>query len=514
LIRSYYNINPFAEDISSSSAAEIGERKDEFPAVSIETVPYRVYNDSEYVAHVLGYIGKLTDTEFKANAAKGYLLNDLIGKDGVELSLEDILRGKNGYNIVQKNDSGVIVKQYTGQKAIPGKDVVLTIDMNLQKVALDSLKRTIADIKSHVGETANLKDAYAGAAVAIDVNTGEILAMVSYPSYDPSVFLQTTPEAAAQKALWQTDNDNIPLYNRAIAGIYAPGSTFKPITAMAGLATGTLDPNAYFGDPGFVVIDNQRFQDVGSASHGSINLLSAIAKSCNIYFHTVGMNAGIEAIDHWTKEFGLGEKTGIQLPGEMAGIRSNPETKYEIYQEPWGRADTAQTAIGQFNQAFTPLQMANYAATIGNGGRRYDPLLLKSVLNPDGSVFETDTAQVRYTDIEAKQEWMALIKEGMIEVLKQYDNYASIPFKGLPFEVAGKTGTAETSELNHSSNALFISYAPADKPQIAVAVVIERGVWGAYCAPVAADIIKEYMKTNVLPNDNIETVSAKAIFSK
>jgi penicillin-binding protein 2 len=282
------------------------------------------------------------------------------------------------------------------------------------------------------------------------------------------------------------------LLNRAISGMYAPGSTFKPLTAIAAIDSGVLQPDQIYFDAGVVVVDGQKFENVNGYGYGNINLEGAIAHSSNCYFHFFGMRTGIEAIDRMAALFGLGEKTGVELPGEISGVRANPDTKKQIWDDIWRPADTAQAAIGQISQAYTPLQLASYAAAIANDGIRFPPRIIRNVERPGGEKPVDFVRTVEPVHTGASAYALEQVRKGMLSACYMPYSYTEITFTPLPVKVAVKTGTAETGELDHSSNAIFIGIAPADKPEIAVAVVIQRGVWGAYCAPVAAAIIKEY----------------------
>lgn len=512
LIKGYTATHPLlvAKDVKPETVAQIEERHHEFPGVIIDIVPQRKYVDAGSAGHILGYIRMIDADEYQTLKDSGYGMNDMIGKTGIEKTQEKHLRGINGKKRVEVDTNGRLTAELSSEPAIPGNDVVLTIDSRLQKAAVESLRQNIELIKSKADNKKNFGDAFAGAAVAIDVKSGEILALASYPTYDPAVFLAGPQDRSAQNTIiaLSEDEKNKPLWNRAIQERYTPGSIYKPLTAIAGLETGVLTPqNSFITDRGTHVIGGWTFKcmEYPRSGHGRINLVTAMATSCNIYFHELGVSVGIDNIDVWSKHFGLGEYTGIELPGEEKGIRANKETKKEIRKDIWRPADTAQTAIGQFDNVFTPLQIANYVSTLANGGKKYKPHIIKKIRKYDGStVLESHP---EYTQVPVKEETMKIVKEGMVAVNNAADGTAKRVFDGFPFVVAGKTGTPETGfeHLGQSSNGLYIGYAPADNPQIAVAVVIERGVWGSNAAPVARDILKEYfgMNSNHLPQDGI-----------
>lgn len=504
LIKGYTASNPLriAKDVDIKTVAQIEERSHEFPGVLIDIEPERKYVDASDFANILGYIGMLNETEYEANKDAGYKLNDVIGKMGIEKAAENYLRGINGKKRVEVDTSGRLTAELSSEPAIPGNNVYLTINSRLQKVAMESLERNIAEIRLKADNKKNFGDAYAGAVVAMDVNNGEILAMASYPTYDPSIFLPgyDDPEADKKKTDYMTDNKNRPMINRAIQEIYTPGSIYKPITAIAALEEGVIRADTKLYDRGYTDIGGMRFYCLeyrnGQGAHHEIDLKEALATSCNIYFHEIGVMATIDKIDKWSKLFGLGEFTGIELSVEEKGIRANRETKKEQWNDDWRRADTAQAAIGQFDNKFTPIQIANYVSTLANGGKRYKPHLIKSVKKYDGSiVMET---KPEYETIPVSKETMQAINEGMVEVSNSVEGTAASAFKEFPFTVASKTGTPETGleSQGSSSNGLFIAYAPAEKPEIAVAVVVEHAVWGANTIPIARDVLREYFGLN------------------
>ncbi len=503
--KGYTSINPVvvAEDANWATVAVLEESSVDYPGITTDSQSFRSYYDASFIGNVLGYVGGINEDEYKNLKDKGYNLNDIIGKDGIEKQAETYLKGKDGKKTIAIDMGGRQTEELSKDPAVPGNNVQLTIDMNLQKIATESLKRNIDLIRNRNGGTnvrGNLGDAYAGSVVAIDVNNGEILAMASYPSYDPNIFLASKDNKDAQKAisaLYKSDSGN-PTFNRAIAGRYAPGSTFKPLVGVAAIENGVVTPDYTVNDTGTLKIDGMNFYCLeyrnGLGSHGVINLRRALATSCNIYFHQVGRLTGINVIDQWAKTFGLGEKTGIDLPGEYKGIRSNPEFKKTLTKYSWGNADTAQTSIGQLYNAYTPIELVNYISTLANGGKKFTPHIIKEVTKPDGSVLMKTPND--FTQINLKPETLSAVREGMVAVTNSSDGTAVSVFKDFPFKVAGKTGTAETGDTSHSNNGVFVSYAPADNPRIAIAVVIERGVFGYFAAPIAKDIMTEYFKFN------------------
>lgn len=521
-----------ASDVSRETVAELEERHDDFSGVTIDNTYFRNYADAQLASHVVGYVRGIDIDTYNAKASQGYRMDDLIGKAGVELAAESYLKGKSGLKNIEVDRVGRVTKEISDNPPVPGNDVVLTIDTKLQKVALDSLEKNIALIRSKADGKKNFGDAVAGAAVAIDVNNGEVLAMASYPSYDPGIFLESAENRQAQQLItqWINDKKNRPMANRTIQDIYAPGSTFKPLVGIAGLEEGAITKYSTINDTGRVNIGNKDFvcmeyRDYGY-NHGRIALAKALETSCNIFFHILGDSLGIDKLDKWAKNFGLGEKTGLDIDSgvEAKGIRANKAFKIEWAESInkwaatraqnegrkfgddekesplWFPADTAQAAIGQSFNTYTPLQIANYIATLANGGMKFKPHVIKKVVKYDGSIV-TET-KPEFEQVGVKPETIQAVKEGMLAVSEGVEGTAQGLFDNLTYEgakvrVAGKTGTAETGlESASSSNALFVCYAPADNPKIAVAVVIEKGVWGANAAPVAKDILEEYFKQN------------------
>lgn len=494
---SYINYNPvvISSDISRNSVAELEERHHEMPGVNTKIIPKRKYSNAQYAPHVLGYVGPITRELYEKWKDDGYGNSDIVGITGIELAAESYLRGREGHSEIEVDTMGRLKRILDEESAVSGKDIVLTIDMELQKVALESLEKYINIIREDKEDKRNHGDANAGAVVAIDVNSGEVLAMVSYPGYDPSIFLDSNNNEAEITRLF-TDEENKPLYNRALQFRYAPGSTFKPLVAIAALEEGVITPDRVVMDDGHEVIGGKDFYCLeyvmGLGAHGALRLQRALAASCNMYFHIVGVETSIEKIDKWAKYFGLGEKTGIELYEEK-GIRANREYKKAAYGDEWWIADTAQASIGQLYNDFTPIQLVNYVASIANGGKRYRPHLIKRILNPDGTVFKE--IEPEYEQIPVKIETLEAVREGMRSVAHSVDGTAERIFGDFPIAVAGKTGTAEIGteqEGGQSSNGLFVCYAPVENPEIAVAVVVEHGVWGSNVAPIARDVLAAY----------------------
>lgn len=502
----YFSIGdpvPLAKNVSLNTIAEVEERHHEFKGIITGVEPIRKYLNAADASHVIGYVGAINAEQLKQHKDDGYKANDIIGQTGIEAYAEKDLRGRDGVRRVEVDISGRLTDELSGDPAEPGNDIVLTIDMNLQKIAMESLERNIEEIRNKPKATYNNKnfgDANAGAAVAFDVNTGEVLVMASYPGYDPSVFLEGPSNREAQKEIVRLFSDtNNSMLNRVIQGKYAPGSTFKPITGIAGLEEGIITPESIIYDRGRTTIGGMEFICLeyrgGMGAHGALNIKRALETSCNIFFHELGYMTGIDGIVKWADYFGLGRFTAIDMLNEVKGNLASREYKKRVKNEEWWKADTAQAAIGQLYNEFTPIQLVRYIGAVANGGKLYKPFIIKKVLSHDGATVRETIPE--YEQIPIKESTIDAIKEGMVAVTQSIDGTAKQVFKDFPFEVAGKTGTAETGyESKQSSNALFICYAPADDPKIAVAVVVEKGVWGSYTAPIARDIMEAYFGLN------------------
>lgn len=514
--KSGFSINtPYilAEDVSATVVSKIKERREEFEGVTVTQGYFREYVGKN-AAHILGRVGAIYEDEYEKLKEKGYSMNDLVGKDGIEKICEDYLKGTDGSKSVYYGKDAELVGNSADVPAVPGNYVILTIDSNLQKAAEESLEKNIKQI-AQAGASSEKKggDADSGAAVVIDVNTGEVLAMATYPTYDPANYNKDYNKLK--------DDVTKPLWNRAISGTYTPGSTFKPLTAIAALSTGAITANEKITCEGVYKFyeDYQPKCWIWSEqhkTHGDLDVSKAIENSCNYFFYETGRRTGINTIDEYAKKFGLGEKSGIELSEEVKGNVSGPEYKKTLYKtdedKKWVGGDTIQTAIGQSYSSFTPISLANYAATIANGGTRYKAHIIKSIhSSQDGSiVYENKPTVAENTGIS--EDILNVVRSGMKGVTDE--GSAKQIFAGYPVEVGGKTGTAQISKKT-SNNALFISFAPFDKPEIAVAVVIEHGYRGANAAYVARDIFDEYFGLNGSENEeNVNNIDNFALNSE
>lgn len=481
-IKEFSVVNPvtIATDVSVDAVTQIKELQDTLKCVSVTEEYVRTYNYPGLATHILGRVGKISSEEYEENSGKGYGVNDIIGKQGIERWAEQYLRGVDGKTGATATIDGNEVVLSEDVDPVPGNYVMLTIDKELQETAETSLANTIKSIG---------KDCNAGAAVVLDVNTGDCLAMASYPTYDMSRFDE-------DYSILSTDSAT-PMVNRAVSGMYSPGSTFKPLVAIAGLQSGVLASDELIECTGIYSFyeDYQPTCWIWSENHlthGNQNVTLAIENSCNIFFYELGRRLGIEKLDEYAKKFGLGEYTGVELPEESSGHMASPEYKKQVVSNvidsEWFGGDTLQAAIGQSYSLFTPVQLANYCATLANGGTRYKVNLIKSIRSSvDGSLVEEFGPTVE-EELNIPDETMQMIHDGMKKVVDE--GSASSIFEGYPIQVGGKTGTAQVG--SGSNNAIFIAFAPFDNPQIAVAVVLEHGVRGTNAGQVARDIFDKY----------------------
>jgi len=494
--RSFSASNPFifAQDVSDKTVAVFEEQSDSYPGVQIMDEPIPEYTDATLASHIIGRVGVIYAEEYAQLKDQGYSMTDMVGKDGIEKYLEPYLKGTDGVTAVSPSNDGTQVIQ----PAQMGSYGVLTIDSELQKTMEVSLKNNIIAMRSKSGA----EGANAGAAVAIDVNTGEILAMASYPSYDLNTFNQDYASLLA--------NPNKPLFNRAISGTYAPGSTFKVLTALAGLETGVITPSTIIVDQGvFTKYAAQGYAPAcwlwnqSHATHGPLTVDQALEVSCNYFFYQVGDWLGIDNLDKYGKAVGLGQTEGIEIGGESAGILAGPAYRTSIGQK-WYAGDTLQAAIGQSDNLLTPLQLANYIATIANGGTLYKPHLVKAIKSYDTTKTGGDVQPQVLSKITIDKANYNALMQGMKDV-SQSGTAASV-FANYKVSVGSKTGTATVTKAD--VNAVFVAVAPLEHPEIAIAVVVEKGGHGNYAAPIAKDVFDKYFNVDEVsaPIDGVDSL--------
>lgn len=497
-----------ATNVSDEVVAQISERNSDFPGISIETKDARTYLAGSMAAHVIGYTGKIKEEEYKANK-DDYDIDDIIGKTGIEYVFEKYLKGTDGEKQKEMAVDGTITGEYVSKNAIAGSDVVLTIDSNLQKTTEESLENCINKIKN--GGFSQRYDAQGGAAVVMNVNTGEVLATASYPTYEPQWFVGGISQ---ENWAYLRDDTRHPQLNKAIQSTYAPGSTFKMVTAIAGLETGVITTKEKINDTGIYKKYNSEWKCWYYTSyhrgHGYQNVTQALQHSCNYFFYETGDRMGIDNLSKYALHFGLGNKTGIELPNEKSGVAASKETYAKIRNgATMGPGDTLNASIGQGDNNFTPMQIAKYISSIANGGTVVNPTIIKSVLNSDGTEVSKDEIR-KYTNeklgivdtddgITISDESIEVAKEGMRMAASEAGGTAYNIFKNFNIEVAGKTGSAEAgkdSNGNDLVNAWFVCFAPFDNPEVAVVVMIENGGHGNYAAEVARDVLIQYFGMN------------------
>lgn len=504
-----YSINTadyvFVQDASMELITSIMENK--LAGIEVTRAYAREYG-TEYAAHLLGYVGLMTQEEYEKYSLRDYANDAMVGKDGVEYAFEDYLHGEDGTVEETRNASGTILSTVYTEEPVPGNHVYLTIDIVLQEQVeriLDNGIRILTQERmTEKGEQEakglwTFEDGFweitGGAAVVVNVKTGEPLAIASWPTYDVTTIIENYSDLL--------EAENAPLFNRALMGAYAPGSVFKPCTAIAALSEGIVNTEEEIKCEGVYT----RYASEGYApecwiwssipgehyTHGELNVTGALLNSCNYFFYSVGNFLGIDNLEKYARDFGLGESTGIELV-ETKGNMSSEDTHMDYAGTEWRIGDTLQAAIGQSDSIFSPLQLAEYCAAVANSGTRHSASILKSVRNYDYSeeVF-TRQSEVMSTVTSAQYNWDA-VHEGMFEVANNWQNEAVAKyFIDLPQSqrTAAKTGTAQKGE-NIVNDAIFICYAPFDDPEVAVAIVVERGKAGANCAFMARQILDVY----------------------
>lgn len=466
------------------------------------TVDYQRQYNTNLAAHLLGYTGLMDAKDYEVYGPLGYSMDATVGKEGAEYAFEKYLHGTDGEAIVTKNAGGTVTGTIYTEEPEPGNNVYLTIDLDLQSAAETALANGIENMQASQAQNGNTGSdvASAGAIVAVDVKTGEPLALASYPTFDLSTMFEN------YEAL--STDETKPLWNRALFGLYSPGSTFKPCTAIAGLTEGvintgsTITCNGIFTKYEYADYAPQCWIYSSGATHGADNVTEAIRDSCNIFFYTVGDSMNVDTLARYAAAFGLGESTGIELP-EDTGQMATQKLKQEKYNEEWYLGDSLQAAIGQSISQFTPLQLAEYCATIANGGTRHSASILKSVRSYDYTEQVYEAEHEVLSTVETSDYNWAAVQRGMYLVANDPNGSAYQTFGTYQIPVAAKTGTAQLGE-NQVNNAIFICYAPYDDPQIAVAVVVEHGVAGSAVASIARDVLDAYFTVKNV-NASVET---------
>ena len=484
-----------AENILETSLAIFNEQNAKFPGLSITQKPQRTYLKGNLASHVLGYMGRIETEEYEKNKDV-YDMNDVVGTSGVEYVLEKFLRGTDGTKQIDMSVDGTVTDEYITKEAVAGNNVVLTIDAKLQQVVQDALKTNIEKIRN--GGFSQQSDTAGGACIVMNVKTGEVLALASYPDFEPQAFI-----GGISSEKWNEYTTNLmPLKNRAIQEANAPGSIFKMITAIAALESGVTNTTEQVYDSGVYRYYNQKlpcwyYTDYG-VGHRWQNVSAAIKNSCNYYFCEMGQRLGIDKLVEYASGFGLGKKTGIELLGETAGTLAT-----SLNNEP---GNILNLSIGQGANSFSVIQMAKYISMVANGGKDLDVTIIKSVIDENGNEIPKEQVEevvnerlglekTELKDMNIKQENLQAVLEGMKSVTTESGGTANSFFRGFDIEVGGKTGSAEVG--NGKVNAWFAGFAPYEDPEIAVVVMVENGKHGSYTAEPVRDIIAEYFGMNL-----------------
>ena len=484
---------PIRTRLTDEEVARFAAQSYRFPGVDIKARLFRHYPWGELASHVIGYIGRVNQAEKKTmedwdeDRQANYRGTEYIGKLGVEQSYEDQLHGVTGVEQVETSAGGRAVRKLASNPATPGNTVVMSIDIKLQKLVED------------------LYGDRRGAMVAIDPKTGEVLAFVSKPTFDPNLFVE-----GIDSENWQMLNESLdkPLLNRALRGTYAPGSTYKPFMALAGLETGKRTPQQTISDPGFFMFGGHRFRDDKEGGHGTVDMYKSIVHSCDTYYYILANDLGVDVMHDQLKKFGLGEFTGIDIQGESRGLLPSTAWKRAAYRKPeqqkWYAGETISLGIGQGYNNFTMLQLASATGTIANGGVKMKPHLVQKVVDvvtraPTAAVHESVGERI------AKPENIAVIRNAMVGV--NIEGTSARAFLKAPYTSGGKTGTAQVIAIKqgekynaskiderHRDHALFIAYAPADDPKMAIAMIVENAGFGAQnAAPIARRAFDYYL---------------------
>lgn len=463
-----------AEDVSAETMTAVTEASGDMPGVEISVVPFREYVADDVAPHLIGTMGPIYAEDWEELSAKGYTYSDRVGRSGIEKAAEDYLRGKNGSKIVKQDASGNTLSEEVVEQPEAGNTVLLSIDKNLQRVAQTQLEALINQLK-----TTTNGEADAGAVVAVQVKTGEILCSANYPTYTLSDYMNNYQALAS--------NSDNPLFDRAFNGLYPPGSVFKPAVAAAALQEGVITPETTVRCvQRFTLFQDYRPKCLGY--HGNINVTRALARSCNYFFYDTGYKLGIDRLNNYCQQLGLGVLTGVEVP-ESKGILAGPEERKNNAADPnWRGGDTLQAAIGQSDTVLTPLQLASYTATMANGGTRYQTRLIHEVRSYDLEESVVDSTPQVLNTVDFSQEVIDTVKAGMLSVTE--DGTGSGTFRNYPIQVGGKTGTAEVP--TGEDNSVFIAFAPYDDPEIAVSVVVEHGGHGSSSGSLVRAIFDAY----------------------
>jgi penicillin-binding protein 2 len=485
------------EDIDWETLAYLENHNQKFSGIRIEVQPVRVYNYTDLAANTIGYLGSISKKELQNADREIYSGNDIIGKRGLEKLREADLRGGKGHRYTEVDAKGFERRQLKYIDPLPGREIHLTLDVDLQKVAEDLMN----------------EDEKAGAVVAMEVKTGRLLTLVS----TPSIHLEEFVGGISYKN-WNAlrDNPKNPLLNKVVQGAYPPGSTYKMITALAGLALGVIDKDTVMYCPGYYSFGNRTYRCWKHSGHGAVDLRRAIGESCDVYFYQVGQWVGVDALAEFAGKFGLGHKTGVEMESEQAGLTPTKQWKQERYKTKWHDGETLSVAIGQGFNLATPMQINVMTATIANMGKRMKPQLVEKVIDPDGQITET-LVPVIESDIKFNPRDMQMIHDGMTDVVQGKKGTArKVAIDGIT--IAGKTGTAQVVRVaqykglreedipyKFRDHAWFTCFAPLEDPEIAVTVLVEHGLHGGSGAgPIARAVLEKYFEDKIIQMQEVK----------
>lgn len=479
--RAKYFPTVLASGLSRDQVEYIQENSLRLNGLEIEVKPVREYPESTLASHLLGYIAEVSESELAMEKFADYNGGDYIGKNGIERSYEKYLHGNDGGRQIEVDARGRYLRTLNETLPVPGHSLMLTIDLDLQKVT----EKALGD--------------KAAAVVAMDVNSGEILSLASAPGFDPALFTRRMPPEQWKAYL---EDKRHPLENKALKGQYPPGSTFKIITALAGLAEGLIDENTTVNCSGEYKVGNRTFHCWNRKGHGKVSIRAALKGSCDVYFYQLGERLGVDRIASYANKFGFGEPLSVGLENEKSGFVPTAEWKEKKTGVKWFAGETLSVAIGQGYLTATPMQLAAMTAGLATGGKIYRPHLVKKILDREGKTVQ-EFAPELFKDIALKPEYYRLVKEGLLAVVNEPGGTGAAA-RLYEVKVAGKTGTSQVVKLKekkaassyqHRDHALFVAFAPYDKPEIAVAVVVEHGEHGGgTAAPIAGQVLRQYFE--------------------
>lgn len=478
-----------ADKLDRDASVLLRMRANNLPGVTVQDNPHRQYANPELYAHLLGYTGRVSEDDLKRNP--DFQTSDYVGKTGLEVVYEDDLRGKAGQRRMEVNAQGESIKELQSDDPTNGKNLLLAIDPDLQKAMSAAVQN---------GVKSSSKKATGGSAVALNPKNGEVLGMVSEPTFDNNRFEQGIPESEYRTL---ADDERKPLFNRPIAGEYPPGSTFKLVTATAALAEGVVTPDKFLASPAFIEVGGSKFVDWKKEGHGSANAARALAVSSDVYFYKVSggfrdqTGVGEKKLADYMRQYGLGEQTGIDLPDEQDGLVPTPDYKKKTFDEPWYIGNTYQMAIGQGYDLATPIQVATYTAAVANNGIAYKPHVVRAIENPDDPNDRKEVTPQPLVNLKVDGDVIRTVQEGMRQAVT---SGTAVELNSFPVKVCGKTGTAEFANETQT-HAWFTAYAPCDDPQIVVTVMIEGGGEGSDVAlPATKRILEQYFKVAAKPS--------------